>query len=544
MFQRHRALDDDRNTVSSGQLSEQPGWSYYNPSFERSQGFDLPVPFDEPDLPFSYCQNADPYAIEADWLAAQRSISAVREGTRRTMTKQFQASESERSCQDETVFSSAVTPSARGPAVPRIPGYADPSTSTTMTGTTAASSVGSSGSDNTGFSAHGITCNRACSDWDPRCRIDALRRLHSPPTKQQEDQVSRWNCVPVVMISLVVAFLVLLSLLAMTRTNRMIASVVTADRVNTYHNRQKAVSSVPGATVKALAHSKSSTMANSTKWHGSETTNVVSVSSDPREDASYTPDAEPEVRKPVPSSSKSTRHSRTANRAAVPRTPSGDRGNTEARENSEDHFAFPFQYPKRPMCDDVFYTLCQPSPQREFHYRRSMNACVETAADVVHSCNRGDNRFTSLVHCRQRCMGVGRRPASECFGKPLFTNCARQDVLSSWWFFEGTKCVPWNFPSGGCPANHSVVFRTAQECRKQCMVGRLGGSPCRPPRTIACELQHLKYPFFADPSPRDGRLRCLRSSLDVLRDRRCLTGANRFRTLEACEVTCQKTQRA
>ncbi|KAL1486514.1 hypothetical protein MTO96_031354 [Rhipicephalus appendiculatus] len=155
--------------------------------------------------------------------------------------------------------------------------------------------------------------------------------------------------------------------------------------------------------------------------------------------------------------------------------------------NSEDHFAFPFQYPKRPMCHDVFYTICQRSPQREFHYRRSMNACVETAADVVHSCNRGDNRFASLVHCRQKCMGVYRRPASECFGKPLFTNCAR---------------------------------------------------------TIACERQHRKYPFFADLSPRDGRMRCLPSSPDVLRDRRCLTGANRFRTLEACEVTCQKTSRA
>ncbi|XP_049519443.1 uncharacterized protein LOC125943919 [Dermacentor silvarum] len=196
------------------------------------------------------------------------------------------------------------------------------------------------------------------------------------------------------------------------------------------------------------------------------------------------------------------------------------------------------------MCDDVFYTVCHPSSQREFHYRRSVNACVETAADAVHTCNRGANRFASLTHCRRSCMQAGRRPADECFSKPLFTSCARQDVLSSWWFFEGRKCAPWNFPSGGCPANHSVVFRTAQECRKQCMAGGLRDSPCRPPRTVTCESQHLKYPFFADLSMRDGRIRCLRSSPDVLRHRRCLAGANRFRTLEACKVACKKTRTA
>ncbi|KAL1474126.1 hypothetical protein MTO96_038218 [Rhipicephalus appendiculatus] len=501
--------------MPSGQLSEQPGWSYYNPLLERSQGFDLPDPFDEPDLPFSYYQDADPCALDADRLAAQRSIPAIVEGTCRTVTKQFQASDSERSRLDEVVSGSAATPSARGSTLPRSPVYADPSTSSTMTSATATRRVGSIGSDNTSISsAHSITYNGTCSDWDPRCPIDALRRLHSPPAKQPEDQMSWWTCVPVVMISLVLAFLVLLSLTAMARTNRMIASVVTVDRVAAYHNRQKAVSSVPGDTIKPLSLSKGTTKAEITKRHGSVATNVVSVRSDPSEAASYTFDAEPEVRKPVPPSSKSTRHSRTAKRAAIPRTPSGHRENTEARGNSENHFAFPFQYPKRPMCHDVFYTICQRSPQREFHYRRSMNACVETAADVMHSCNRGDNRFASLVHCRQKCMGVYRRPASECFGKPLFTNCA------------------------------SFVFRTAQECRKQCVEGRLGGFPCRPPRTVACERQHLKYPFFADLSPRDGRMRCLRSSPDVLRDRRCLTGANRFRTLEACEVTCQKTSRA
>ncbi|KAL1486513.1 hypothetical protein MTO96_031353 [Rhipicephalus appendiculatus] len=189
--------------MPSGQLSEQPGWSYYNPLLERSQGFDLPDPFDEPDLPFSYYQDADPCALDADWVAAQRSIPAIGEGTCRTVTKRFQASESERSRLDEVVSGSAATPSAMGSTLPRSPVYADPSTSSTMTSTTAIRTVGSICSDNTSISAHGITYNNKSSDWDPRCPIDALRRLPSPPTKQPEDQMSWWTCVPVVMISLV-----------------------------------------------------------------------------------------------------------------------------------------------------------------------------------------------------------------------------------------------------------------------------------------------------------------------------------------------------
>ncbi|XP_037512199.1 uncharacterized protein LOC119388911 [Rhipicephalus sanguineus] len=191
----------------------------------------------------------------------------------------------------------------------------------------------------------------------------------------------------------------------------------------------------------------------------------------------------------------------------------------------------------RPMCGDVFYTVCRPSTEREFHYRRSVNACVETAADVVHSCNRGVNRFASLAHCRRSCTHAGRRPAKQCLGKPLLTSCARQDVLFSWWVFEGRRCVPWNFPSGGCPANDSAVFHTVHECRSRCLNGKQRDSQCLPPRAVACDSRHLKYPFFADLSM--DHVRCLRSSPDVLQHRRCLIGTNRFRTREACMATCK-----
>ncbi|KAL3195972.1 hypothetical protein MRX96_001733 [Rhipicephalus microplus] len=156
--------------------------------------------------------------------------------------------------------------------------------------------------------------------------------------------MSWWMCVPVAKISLLLAFLVLLSLTTMVRTNHIIASVVTIDRVDTYHNRKKAVSSVPVATMKPLLQSKSTTKTESTKLHGSETTSVVRTRNVPSEAASYPLDTETEVRKPVPSSNRITRHRSTAMYAAVPRTPSRDRADIGNRRNSGHYFAFPFQY--------------------------------------------------------------------------------------------------------------------------------------------------------------------------------------------------------
>ncbi|KAL3201015.1 hypothetical protein MRX96_012851 [Rhipicephalus microplus] len=194
----------------------------------------------------------------------------------------------------------------------------------------------------------------------------------------------------------------------------------------------------------------------------------------------------------------------------------------------------------RPRCGDVYYTVYRSSTKREFHYRRTVNVCVKTAAETMLLYNRGTNKFTSLAHCRQSCNRVGSGAAKICFSKPLMTSCARQDVLFSWGFFEDRECVSWNFPSGGCPANDSALFHTAHECRSRCLSGRQRDSQCLPPRVVACDSSRIKYAFFADRSMSDGRMRCLRSSPDVLQYRRCLVGANKFRTCEACMATCKE----
>ncbi|XP_050028882.2 uncharacterized protein [Dermacentor andersoni] len=538
MLRRPRAFDDATYVISGDDFSAQPGPSYYNPFFEGSQGFDLTVPFDGQHVPQPYHQDADPYVIEAAWLTAQRDIPTSGKGMRTTMTKLIHASQSRQSDQVEAGSSSSATSSAWTSTVPNQ-GCADPSTSSTTTSNTTSSGGGTSSSYYTGRSEPGPMYSEASYDSGCRRHIHAHRSLRSLPTKHQEHQMYWGPCVPFVVTALMVAFLVLISLVAMPWTSRMIASVSAGSYFSAHHNPQKAMSPVPGATAQTLVQSKILTKAGSTNLHGVESTNIINARSDPSKTANPTPATKPKVLRLA--RTQGTWQGKTTKPATVLKTPAGEYDDAEAGKSEEYFLAFPFQYPKRPMCGDVFYTVCQPSSQREFHYRRSGNACVETAADAVHTCNRGANRFASLTHCRQSCTQAGRRPAGECFGKPLFTNCARQDVLSSWWFFEGRKCVPWNFPSGGCPANDSAVFHTAQECRKQCMPGGLGGSPCRPPRTVTCESQHLKYPFFADLSMRDGHMRCLRSSPYVLRGRRCLTGSNRFRTFEACKRTCKET---
>ncbi|KAH7985234.1 hypothetical protein HPB52_024238 [Rhipicephalus sanguineus] len=83
---------------------------------------------------------------------------------------------------------------------------------------------------------------------------------------------------------------------------------------------------------------------------------------------------------------------------------------------------FPFGRPTQPPCGAAYYTFCE-RPPREYHYRRAVNACVETdAVDAADVCNRGTNRFSSLDHCLKSCVSA-EYPAEECFKRPLFTRC-------------------------------------------------------------------------------------------------------------------------
>ncbi|KAH7937720.1 hypothetical protein HPB49_015052 [Dermacentor silvarum] len=112
------------------------------------------------------------------------------------------------------------------------------------------------------------------------------------------------------------------------------------------------------------------------------------------------------------------------------------------------------------------------------------------------------------------------------------------DVKSSPWYFDGNKCAPWSFPSGRCPSNDSLVFTTASECSSRCSDPRY--TACSAPRPVECGRKQLRFPYFADHSPGEGRVRCLRLSASVLRGHLCLDGLNRFNSSLACEDACRK----
>ncbi|XP_037578895.1 uncharacterized protein LOC119461607 [Dermacentor silvarum] len=207
---------------------------------------------------------------------------------------------------------------------------------------------------------------------------------------------------------------------------------------------------------------------------------------------------------------------------------------------AEDLLALPFRRPAKPECGAVFYTHCR-KPRREFLYRASLNACLATADDrPAQLCNRGTNRFTSWRECESSCV-LTEPPLEACLDKTLLLGCRRQDVRTSWWWFDGRVCLAWNFPAGGCPANGSAVFATADQCTARCTNPRY--PPCTAPRTQPCSSEQLKFPFFAAEAPSSavqGRRHCFRLTRRVLESHRCLTGANRFLTKAACESACKK----
>ncbi|KAL3223593.1 hypothetical protein MRX96_049702 [Rhipicephalus microplus] len=127
----------------------------------------------------------------------------------------------------------------------------------------------------------------------------------------------------------------------------------------------------------------------------------------------------------------------------------------------EDPLAMPFRRAAKPECGAVFYTYCR-KPRREFLYRASLNACLAAADDhPAQLCNRGTNRFSSWRDCERKCV-LTEPPHEPCEDKTLLVGCRRQDVRSSWWWFDGRVCLAWNFPAGGCPCQRYSCVRNGQ----------------------------------------------------------------------------------
>lgn len=191
----------------------------------------------------------------------------------------------------------------------------------------------------------------------------------------------------------------------------------------------------------------------------------------------------------------------------------------------------------RPECGAPQFTLCAES-RREFFYRAEAGTCAVATQAASSFCNRSPNRFASLRSCRRSCVDA-IMPAQRCFDKPVLGGCSGNLVASAWWFFDGRRCVQWQFPGGQCPVP-GHAFRSLAQCHRQCGAGRKSRKPawrCRRPSSRTCSGQQLRFPYFAHMS-RSGRILCLQVSADRVLQQRCLVGANRFHSLAGCRAAC------
>ncbi|KAH6928941.1 hypothetical protein HPB50_021771 [Hyalomma asiaticum] len=205
---------------------------------------------------------------------------------------------------------------------------------------------------------------------------------------------------------------------------------------------------------------------------------------------------------------------------------------------------FRTQRPGGRRCGHRFYTYCE-HERREAYFSDQSLSCVWSERDRVRVCNRGANRFPNLGTCLDSC--AREPPRERCFESVLLTDCSRRDMVEDWWFFDGARCVQWDFPLGDCPSSRGgKAFRSLRECSRTCLHPRrrrLEGAPaslrsrCRAPVAVTCETRHIRFPYFADMNAR-GSARCVKASRPTLLSRLCLVGSNRFDSLSTCNRVC------
>ncbi|XP_065311577.1 uncharacterized protein [Dermacentor albipictus] len=191
-------------------------------------------------------------------------------------------------------------------------------------------------------------------------------------------------------------------------------------------------------------------------------------------------------------------------------------------------------------CGRPAFRFCS-GGQAEFYYNGTRQACMMLTPDGPGLCNRGRNRFTSMESCRQQCVD-GDTLAHECYHKAVLAQCEARDVVDTWWWYlEGKGCRHWRFPRGRCPSTEGNVFPTSLECVRRCVDAKGSQPPCIAPMGVACNITQLRFGYVAEASPRgSGARRCrqLPSAGGESKLHRCLAGANKFPTLEACQRRC------
>ncbi|KAH7949711.1 hypothetical protein HPB49_014255 [Dermacentor silvarum] len=193
------------------------------------------------------------------------------------------------------------------------------------------------------------------------------------------------------------------------------------------------------------------------------------------------------------------------------------------------------------LCGAFSFAFCH-SPEHEFYFDASQGACIPVAdQEAAALCNRGANKFTSLASCDAACGANANTVEPKCREEVLFTECKSEDISGPLWFFNGDLCRPWDFPGGLCPAANDSganLFASSEECGRSCQERSSRTSGCGVPRQEGCSLDRLKQPYFANMAASGAAERCLKATAKNLARHLCLTGKNRFSTLEACRNAC------
>ncbi|XP_075728605.1 uncharacterized protein LOC142769338 [Rhipicephalus microplus] len=189
-------------------------------------------------------------------------------------------------------------------------------------------------------------------------------------------------------------------------------------------------------------------------------------------------------------------------------------------------------------CGRVEFVFCENSSSNAFYYATSADGgtCVSSKRGHMNICNKSPNGFSSLSDCEQFCVNR-HHPQMRCRRPAVFTTCSRIDMKRNWWYHDGLSCRQWEYPSGTCPTAESDAYETFQECYNKCAHRSDRFLRCRQPTSAACDVVHIRHPFFAVSSG-DGTFRCLEASPDNLRGHICLTGGNNFQSSEACQQAC------
>ncbi|XP_054933326.1 uncharacterized protein [Dermacentor andersoni] len=179
-----------------------------------------------------------------------------------------------------------------------------------------------------------------------------------------------------------------------------------------------------------------------------------------------------------------------------------------------------------------------------YYYDGKLKKCVATRDEQYFVCNNGPNRFDNDSECNTYCK-QRHPPEPRCEEAPVFVPCEKKHLTVTWWFFDGTRCVEWDFSGGECPqiADTNFQYKTKRECDESCTKDPMhavfygcysqGGGD-------ACATEHIREPWFAFRHP-NGTLDCHLADISTINEHRCVDEDRWFEHLEDCEATCMRS---